>query len=218
MFHNDEAEVDGEASSDEEDEEGNLDSLIDDSSLRDSMGGHRALLAAQELHSARPKNKRIRRGGVLRAAMNHTGDAEDFEAAYMRGDLASPSSGLASATPSSRYADTDDSCSPFGEDIHSTPGFQPRTSPYFRDDIVSPPLGSVAKEDPIDLCSPPSLGLFKTTRPPLAVVNNMPSPFLAPKPLPPPPAPPTTKPPTLTDEQRQRIEQNRQAALRRRHR
>lgn len=194
----DQALVDGSASSDEdEEEESNLDSLIDDSSVP-SGGGHRALLAAQQLDSNRRKNKRIRRGGVLRAAMNHTGTADDFEAAYLRGDLAS-------ATPSSVYDSsryTEESpASPY-EDIHSTPGLR-RTSPYFHDDIVSPPKDN----SPIDVRSPP---LF---RQPLSVNNQLPSPFLSGQPQ---GAIVNTKPSTLTAEQRQRIEQNRQAALRRR--
>ncbi|KAJ1457681.1 hypothetical protein M885DRAFT_514699 [Pelagophyceae sp. CCMP2097] len=114
----DEADVVGSDSGDEssEDDDESVEGLIDDSALSQASDGalHRSLF--QSLDDKSPKicalgrgRHRLRRGGVLRAALRHRGDAANFEDNFQAGgEGASQESAVSGATNDSRYVDTDD--------------------------------------------------------------------------------------------------------------
>lgn len=208
----DEAVVDDDlASSDEaeEDDDEREDSLIDDSSLKtDSRALHRELLFASpesgRLRGLGRGAKRVRRGGVLHAALAHKGDAADFEAAFLNGNLAHNTPSNAS-TLDSRYDDTDDD----------------EASEELLSDWQTPSR-SVASYNGIDLCSPSPCDTQSPDLKPVigaSALSQYPRLFQHPPAYPThafslaPPRPPATAKPQLSEAQRMRIEHNRQVAL-----
>lgn len=208
----DEAAVDddlGSSDEDEEDDDEREDSLIDDSSLKaDSRALHRELLFASpesgRLRGLGRGAKRVRRGGVLRAALAHKGDAADFEAAFLNGNLAHNTPSNAS-TLDSRYDDTDDDEA--SEEILSD---------------WQTPSRSVASFNAVDLCSPSPLEAQSPDLKPVigaSALSQYPRLFQQPPPYPThalplaPPRPPAPAKPQLSEAQRMRIEHNRQVAL-----
>lgn len=234
-----EALLDGEASSDEDvddDDDEEDDSIIDDSSLpvEDGCTRHRALFVSEHensgLRGLGRGASRIRRGGVLSAALAHDGNATDFEEAYYRREqITSPLIDSAESLDS-RYDDTDDDSerSIVAED-HSSDvedDHRPRRrggwlassvrTPRF---IKSGPVdltSSAVSDDAIDLRSPSPLPPRPLPPRPLQTHNDLSSSSSSPlfascRP------PAVAPPPRLTEAQRLRIRENKQAALLRRH-
>ena len=149
----------------------------------------------------------MRRGGVLRAALAHAGDAADFEQAFLAGDICPPNSATPVSSLDSRYDDTDDDQNDDDvDDIRSD-----WQTPAAAEKTVIQLLDTTPAADTIDLCSPSPAGessssLHAARRLPLRPVAP------APPPLPPRPLAPPAKAP-LTEAQRLRIEHNRQVAL-----
>lgn len=106
VFIDDEAELSGsDSGSDDEDSNSsdeNVADLIDDDDLEDQGVDHKAVFMAQNKSCFRDA-KRLRRGGVLRAAMGFDGSG-DFDQAFRQGHLGIHTFG----SQSSRYLDTDD--------------------------------------------------------------------------------------------------------------
>uniref|UniRef100_A0A6S8BG06 Uncharacterized protein n=1 Tax=Aureoumbra lagunensis TaxID=44058 RepID=A0A6S8BG06_9STRA len=114
-YVDDEAEVDGSASEDEDNDysadEDQISQLVDDTSIQEEQEGFHAAVDAKSgrdsLVALGRGAKRLRRGGILRAAMTFNNSPTTFERAYQRGELDTPSQ-TPSSLPSSRYLDTDD--------------------------------------------------------------------------------------------------------------